>query len=122
VFGGGADAEVMSALAVELGVPREAIVADAVSPDTESQARVMRELLKGERCVLVTSAAHMRRALALFRKAGADAVPAPTDYLSQASPGFVPSDFFPRPGRIKGADVAVHEYLGLAWGWITGRL
>jgi uncharacterized SAM-binding protein YcdF (DUF218 family) len=122
VFGGAADAQVMSALAIELGVAREAIVVDAVSPDTESQARVMRELLKGERCVLVTSAAHMRRSLALFRKTGVDAVPAPTDYLSQASPGTQPSDFFPHPRQIKAADVAVHEYLGFAWGWITGRL
>ena len=122
VFGSGADGEVMAALAAGLGVPRDAIVMDAVSPDTESQARVMRELLKGERCILVTSAAHMRRSLGLFRKAGVDALPAPTDYLSQQSPGIGPGDFFPRTGRIGAADVAVHEYLGLAWGRLTGRL
>jgi uncharacterized SAM-binding protein YcdF (DUF218 family) len=122
VFGSGADAETMSALTTELGVPRESVVLDAASPDTESQARVMRELLRGERCILVTSAVHMRRSLALFRKAGVDALPAPTDYLSQANPGLQPSDFFPGTRRIKAADAAAHEYLGLAWGWLTGRL
>ena len=82
----------------------------------------MRELLKGERGVLVTSAVHMRRALALFRKTGVDALPAPTDYLSQSSPGIRPSDFFPGPRRVKAADAVAHEYLGLAWSWLTGRL
>ena len=122
VLGSGSDAETMSALALQLGVARDSIVTDGVSQDTESQARVMRELLKGERCVLVTSAVHMRRALALFRKQGVDALPAPTDYLSQANPGLRPSDFFPGAQRITSADAAVHEYLGLAWGWLRGNI
>lgn len=122
VYGSGSDAETMAALAVELGVARDAIVADAVSPDTETQARMMRELLKGERCVLVTSAMHMRRSLALFRKAGVDALPAPTDYLGQSSPGAQPGDFFPGPRRIRATDAAAHEYLGIAWAWLTGRI
>lgn len=122
VYGSGADSEAMSALAADLGVGRDAIVADAVSPDTESQARAMRELLKGERCILVTSAVHMRRALALFRKAGVDALPAPTDYLSQTNAGIRPSDFFPGPRRIRAADAAAHEYLGLAWARLTGEI
>jgi len=122
VFGAGSDAETMAALALDLGVPRERIVTEAVSADTEGQARIMRELLKGERCILVTSAVHMRRSVALFRKQGIDALPAPTHYLSQSNPGIQPSDFFPRPGRIRGADAAVHEYLGLAWHWLTGRI
>ena len=122
VLGSGSDAETMSALAAELGVARESIVTDGVSLDTESQARVMRGVLKGERCILVTSAVHMRRSLALFRKQGVDALPAPTDYLSQSSPGIRPSDFFPGARRIQGADAAAHEYLGLAWAWLTGRI
>ena len=122
VFGSGSDAQVMSALALELGVPRERIVTDPVSADTEGQARLVRELLKGEHCLLVTSAAHMRRSLALFRKQGVDALPAPAHDLSLSNPGVQPADFFPRPGRIRGADVAMHEYLGLAWHWLTGAI
>lgn len=122
VFGSGSDAETMSALSVELGVPRERIVVEGASEDTESQARVIREMLKGERCILVTSAVHMRRSLALFRKQGVDALPAPTHYLSQSNAALQPANFFPRPGRIRGADAAMHEYLGLAWHWMTGRI
>lgn len=122
VFGGGSDAETMSALALQLGVPRDRIVMEGASEDTEGQARLIREMLKGERCILVTSAVHMRRSIALFRKQGVDALPAPTHYLSQSNPGIQPADFFPRPGRIRGADAAMHEYLGLAWHWLTGRI
>ena len=122
VLAGGADADTMAALARELGVPGEAIVLDAVSLDTESQARAMRALTKGERCIVVTSAAHMRRSLALFRKAGVEALPAPTHYLAQRNASLSLGDFFPGAGRISGADVAVHEYLGIAWGRLTGRL
>lgn len=122
VFGSGSDAETISVLALQLGVPREAIVEDAVSQDTESQARVIGDLVKGEKCILVTSAVHMRRSLALFRKAGVDALPAPSDYLSHSNAGVAPADFFPSVRRLGGADAAAHEYLGLAWGWLTGRL
>jgi uncharacterized SAM-binding protein YcdF (DUF218 family) len=122
VLGGGADADAMAAIARELGVPQAGIVVDAVSVDTESQARMMRQLVKGERCIVVTSAAHMRRSLALFRKAGLDALPAPTHFLSQRNASLSLGDFFPRAGHIDGADVAAHEYLGLAWARMTGKI
>lgn len=122
VLAGGADADTMAAIARELGVPGEAIVVDAVSVDTETQARTMRELTKGERCIVVTSAAHMRRSLALFRKVGIEAVPAPTNFLSQRNASLSLGDFFPGAGRINGADVAAHEYLGLAWARWTGKI
>jgi uncharacterized SAM-binding protein YcdF (DUF218 family) len=112
----------MSAIAMALGVPRDAMVLDSASSDTESQARAVRGLLKGERCILVTSAVHMRRALALFRKAGVDALPAPTDFQSQSNPGIRPGSFFPDARQIGLADAAAHEYLGLGWAWLTGKL
>ena len=122
VLAGGADADTMAAIAQELGVPRDAVVRDTVSPDTETQARTMRALTKGERCIVVTSAAHMRRSLALFRKAGVDALPAPTHFLSQRNASLSLGDFFPKTGHLHGADVAAHEYLGLAWARLTGRI
>ena len=122
VLGSGADAETMAAIAMELGVPREAIVLDTVSADTESQARILRERVKGERCIVVTSAAHMRRSLALFRKAGVDALPAPTQFLSQRNASLSLGDFFPDSSHLHAADVVVHEYLGLGWARLTGKI
>lgn len=119
---GPSDAETMAALATELGVPPGAIVLDKLSVDTESQARTMRALLEGEPCILVTSAAHMRRSLALFRKHGVTALPAPTDYLSQRRADWSPGDLFPSVPALKGAQAAAHEYLGLAWAHLTGAI
>lgn len=119
---GGSDAETMAALAMQLGVARDHLVLDTSSVDTESQARAMQSLLKGEPCVLVTSAAHMRRSAAYFRKLGIHVLPAPTDYLSRHNAGWSPGDFFPSTRALRGAEAAAHEYLGLAWARLTGAL
>ncbi|HUQ74947.1 MAG TPA: ElyC/SanA/YdcF family protein [Burkholderiales bacterium] len=122
VLRSGSDADSMATLAAQLGIPSDAIVLDSESTDTASQALYVRGVVKGERIIVVTSAAHMPRALALFRKAGVDSVPAPTHYMARSNPELRPSDFFPGGYRLVGADAAAHEYLGIAWAWLTGSL
>jgi uncharacterized SAM-binding protein YcdF (DUF218 family) len=122
VFGSAADAETMRALAVELGVDPAALELDAASPDTETQAEVVRARLGAEEFYLVTSASHMPRALALFRKAGANPLPAPTHFLTQANRSFAPGDFFPSSGGLRQAETATYEYLGLAWAKVRGKI
>jgi uncharacterized SAM-binding protein YcdF (DUF218 family) len=112
----------MSALATALGVAPADLVIESGSVDTESQARIIRNIVKGEPCVLVTSAAHMPRSLAHFRKAGLNAVPAPTHYLSQPHDALRYSDFFPQADRLKGVESAAHEYIAIAWARLTGSL
>jgi uncharacterized SAM-binding protein YcdF (DUF218 family) len=111
----GSETESMSAVALALGVAREDIVVDAESPDTQTQARNIRKIVKGEPCVLVTSAAHMRRAMALFRKVGLDPIPAPTHYLARANTGLSAADFYPSIGGLMTAQIAAYEYLAIAW-------
>src|SRR5215212_810242 len=115
VFGSDADSETMRALAVELGVDPAALDLDPDSPDTETQAEVVRARVGGEEFYLVTSASHMTRALALFRKVGTNPSPAPTHFLTQRGRGLAPSDFFPSAGGLRCAEAAAYEYLGLAW-------
>ena len=122
VFGSDPDAETMRALAVELGVDPAALELDAVSPDTETQAEVVRARLGAEEFFLVTSASHMPRALALFRKAGTNPLPAPTHFLTQRNRGAAPSDFFPGTGGLRLAEAAAYEYLGLAWAKVRGKI
>jgi uncharacterized SAM-binding protein YcdF (DUF218 family) len=70
-------------LAVDLGVEQGAILSDHDEPNTRSEAEALgRALLqrRGLRTVLlVTDAIHMRRARALFERAGFTVRPAPTD-------------------------------------------
>ena len=74
----------MAALIQEWGVPDSAISIEGRSRNTYENAIYARKLMedKGfQSALLVTSALHMPRALAVFRCAGIDAIAAPTDYL-----------------------------------------
>jgi uncharacterized SAM-binding protein YcdF (DUF218 family) len=122
VFGSAPDAETMRALSVELGVDPAALDLDNVSLDTETQAEVVRGRLGAEEFYLVTSASHMPRALALFRKAGTNPLPAPTHFLTQKDRGVSPSDLFPSAGGLRRAEAVTYEYLGLAWAKVRGRI
>ncbi len=71
------------------GVPSEACWLQTQSQNTYEDALYSAELLKEqgiEEIILVTSAAHMPRSVALFEKQGLTVIPAPTDYnLTEAA-------------------------------------
>jgi uncharacterized SAM-binding protein YcdF (DUF218 family) len=67
------------------------------------------------RVVLVTQAFHMPRAARLFRDAGIEVVPAPTNFTSTGRTPLAPSDFLPGVGALQNSYYALHEWLGMAW-------
>ena len=113
------EAETMVRLATDLGVEPASLIAEAGSRDTKDQARIIAELVGGEPFVLVTSAAHMPRAMALFENQGVHPVPAPTGHLVKGSVADEwrpsPRDFFPNGTDLHKAEIAFYEYLGMAW-------
>jgi uncharacterized SAM-binding protein YcdF (DUF218 family) len=72
--------------------------------------------------ILVTSAAHMPRAVALFKKHGRQPIPAPADYRVKEAQGADPNRVFPQAIPLCWAQIAWHEYLGLAWAWLNGLI
>jgi uncharacterized SAM-binding protein YcdF (DUF218 family) len=124
IFDTVAEAQSMENLALALGVEREKIVLDLHSRDTEEQSERIQKIVRKEPFILVTSAAHMPRAMALFQKIGLQAIPAPTDYgvKQNPRPHLSPSMFFPNPEEWAKAQGAVYEYLGLAWAKLRGRI
>lgn len=125
--GGGAfdatpEAQNMARLATELGVPPQDILLESGSNDTKDQARAVRELIGNSPFLLVTSASHMPRSVALFRKQGLEPIAAPTDHQVKASGVLTPGSFFPGAGNLLKARLAVYEYLGLVWGRLRGLL
>jgi uncharacterized SAM-binding protein YcdF (DUF218 family) len=68
------------------GVPLADIVFENKSRNTHENAvftaPILRNKFKTTKCVLVTSAWHMRRAVACFKKAGVTVIPFPGGYLS----------------------------------------
>lgn len=69
--------------------------------------------------LLVTSAAHMPRALATFRKAGWNVTPYPVDYETARDSSWFGFSFY---GGLASWHTALREYLGIAAYWMTGRL
>ena len=92
------------------------------SRDTADEAEIIAKMIGREKFILVTSAAHMPRSMALFRKRGLQPIPAPADFLVREAQGSDPSRFFPGAGSLGQVETAVHEYLGLAWAWLRGEI
>jgi len=112
------EANVMADVAKEWGVKPEDIVVEAEARDTEDHAIYVKKIVGKDRFVLVTSASHMPRAMALFLAQGMKPIPAPTDYMIiEREGGLRPGDFFPDADALEKAERAVHEYLGLVCPW-----
>ena len=122
VFNSLPEADAMAGLAVQLGVPAANIVAEPRSLNTEQQAAIIRGIVGGDSLALVTSAAHMPRSMALFLKAGMQPLPAPANYLLKNAGAFNPAWLFPGSGGFGLTETAFHEYLGLAWAKIRGKI
>jgi len=115
-------AEVMADVAREWGVRPEDMVVETQSRDTEDHAVFVKEIVGKGPFIMVTSASHMPRAMALFRAQGMEPIPAPTDYMVRKREGGLrPGDFFPSAGALEKAERAVHEYLGLLWATMRGK-
>ncbi|MFC0218541.1 uncharacterized SAM-binding protein YcdF (DUF218 family) [Pseudochelatococcus lubricantis] len=81
-------------------------------------ARRIADPRPGERWLLVTSAFHMPRSVATFRRAGFDVVPYPVDFRSD---GRFSDDFRPfatAPDGLGLADMVVKEWIGMLVYWL----
>ncbi|MBN2037098.1 MAG: YdcF family protein [Chitinispirillaceae bacterium] len=72
--------------------------------------------------ILVTSALHMPRSVAVFKRLGCIVFPAPTDYLADAPYQWKPIYFLPSAGALNNSSRAIHERYGMlsykVLGWL----
>ncbi|MCG6533894.1 MAG: envelope biogenesis factor ElyC [Syntrophales bacterium LBB04] len=115
VYDSSSEARTFAKVAAILNVNARDIVLDDVSRDTEEQAQNIRSIVGQDRIILVTSAYHMPRSMAIFNKAGLKPIPAPTNHLVKDRQMNAPEDFYPSPMGLLKAEHAMHEYLGLLW-------
>lgn len=113
--GEGSGAEDMAEIAKGLGINEEDIIIESESLDTDDQAQIVHSMIGVERFVLVTSAIHMPRSMALFKKLGMNPVPASTRSLEEKLYSRTPNPFFPSSVNLQKAEMAFHEYLGIVW-------
>ncbi len=122
VFSTVAESKAMMDVAVVLGVDAKDLVLESESKDTKDQARFIQKIVGDSRFILVTSASHMPRSLALFQKRGMHPIPAPIGHIVKKRQKITPAMFFPSAGRIEKTERAFHEYLGLAWAKLRGQI
>ena len=82
---------------------------------------MLRPLIGGASFLLVTSAAHMRRSMALCRKQGLAPIAAPTDFIVHRTHWSL-VDLVPEADGFEHADHALHEWIGLLWSRLRGTL
>ncbi len=122
VFNTESEAEVMAQFAEICGVGNEDIILEPVSRDTKEQALNIKKLVGTEKFVLVTSASHMPRSMALFRKQGMDPVPAPTGHFYTKSNRFRPDFLYPDGFAFEKTERTVYEGIGLLWSKLRGDI
>ncbi|MCP4305758.1 MAG: YdcF family protein, partial [bacterium] len=109
------EASLIAGLLGEWGVPSEAITIEGTSRNTYENAAATKELFGTEgwtSALLVTSAAHMPRAIAVFRKAGLNVTPSPTDVRVVGPLSGTVYDFLPQVGALALTTGAIKEWIG----------
>jgi uncharacterized SAM-binding protein YcdF (DUF218 family) len=110
-----AEADLLRELLVEWGVPSEAIFLEGSSRNTRENAIYSKNLVDSIHCeetLLVTSAAHMPRALAAFRSVGVSVIPVSTDVHVVDEGGLGPTAFLPSAGALAMTSEALREWIG----------
>jgi uncharacterized SAM-binding protein YcdF (DUF218 family) len=115
------DADAMAQTAMDLGVPENDIRIENMSRNTLESAKAVKDMIEGNHIVLVTSAFHMKRSVALFRKQGFEVVPAPAGFRSGQRP-FTVFSFIPYADNLSSSSLALAEHLSLGWYSMTGDL
>jgi uncharacterized SAM-binding protein YcdF (DUF218 family) len=109
---------------LECGVAAEDIAVENGSSSTFENAVKTRRLLDRNphgRVFLVTSATHMWRSEACFRRQGVEVLPAPCGFHAQHLPKRITS-LLPSASGIQGVNEAMHEWIGVGWYWLRGRI
>jgi uncharacterized SAM-binding protein YcdF (DUF218 family) len=112
------EAEAMRLLLRDMGVPESALLLEERSRNTRQNAAFTAEILKARgisSVLLVTSALHMRRAVALFEAEGLVVTPAAADHETRTQLNAV--DWLPSADALDGSARAMKELVGR----VTGR-
>ncbi|OQX19231.1 MAG: hypothetical protein BWK76_05275 [Desulfobulbaceae bacterium A2] len=109
------NAEIVADMAQRLGVPAAELVLEKRPRDTLAEAAMLFPLLGKRPFVLVTSAAHMPRAVRLFKELGMQPLPAPTDFWVSGRTLSDPGNWVPSCGNMALTERVLYEWLAEVW-------
>jgi uncharacterized SAM-binding protein YcdF (DUF218 family) len=117
-------AELMRDFLVGYGVKPADVLVEAGARTTYENAVLSARILKQrgfKKAVLVTDATHLPRAVRCFRAQGVAVVPSGCRYRATRRGPF-PLILFPNPDAARGVLEAMHEWVGLVWYTLHGRV
>jgi len=128
IFSGGyggeiREADLMNYLAIQNGINKNRIYLDTRSKNTYESSEAVSVIIKENEIttsLLVTSAIHMRRARASFKKAGVNPCPYPVN--SRYVETYLPEALLPQISALTKTTESMHEVMGYAWYWVKGKI
>ncbi len=116
-----ANAVVVGRVAELIGVDPAAIIIEDRPRDTFEEAELLQPLLREKPFILVTSAAHMVRAMKLFRGIGMKPIAAPTDFILKDKQQLTGESFLPSCCNLEISKRIIYEWLGTLWGYLKKK-
>jgi uncharacterized SAM-binding protein YcdF (DUF218 family) len=108
-----------------MGVPDSVIIVENETRNTHESAVEVKKILHAFRyaggdCLLITSAFHMRRSLACYRKVGLTPHPFTTDFYAHPTVWYFDSFFFPKVEALVIWHKLAREWVGFVAYWLAG--
>ena len=115
------NAEFYVRAAMSLGIDRDRTTINEDGNDTEEEALAIKRLVGSAPFIVVTSAWHMPRTMALFHNAGLAPIPCPADFSARRGETQKWTAFLWDTGSLERSTWAVRERIGYLWIWLRGR-
>lgn len=106
------------------GVPKDLVFEETEARDTRGHVVYLKSLLDGEPFLLVTSAVHYPRSIALFQGEGLEPFGVPVDFITGDAGGYDVElqHFIPKAKFLHQSERAFHEIVGTIWAHLRGQL
>jgi uncharacterized SAM-binding protein YcdF (DUF218 family) len=117
-----ANAVVAGRVAESLGMNESQLIIKKDPKDTAEEAKLLQPMLKEMPFILVTSAAHMERAMKLFQDTGMHPIPAPTDFLVKDNNQLTSSSFVPTLENLWLSERLIYAWGAKAWNTVSSLI
>ena len=109
------NAEINASIAKIADIDNQNIIINGEPKDTKEEVDFTKSILEDNSFILVTSASHMPRAMKLFKDVRLNPIAAPTDFYGKDLPLLIA----PNISSLGLSRIAIHEYLGIIWSYLT---
>lgn len=122
------EAELARSYAIAAGIPADAFMVEIASRTTYENGVAVAQLLRERKpgivrpkILLVTSAWHMPRAVAVFKELGVTTIPIPVDSIHRSA-SVTPLNLLPSADAFSTSVLSIHEWIGMLGYRFFGRI